>query len=501
MLLVSVGPKLVAGLACLALGALWTGRVKRTPGWRGAAVLATVAGLAALLARLYLVEPGHRVFYDEYEHLDLAWNLAERGVFAGTMANIPGELTVDRLPLWPPLAHLHYAVLFLIQGYSEQAVYGLNIALSTLACLAAAAASYALFGLPWAAGLTALLLALSPVSMSYAATADLSSVCLLWTALAWLAVFRAGKDPSKRKLWAAGLTLAAALHARPDGILLLPPFLWLLSKHGKKAAGPMAAAALSSLPLFYLAWSARAAGHDGYGDELFTLFSRIPLQGAENLWFFLKPGSPRPLLLAAAVWGFWLLRRERPVRALAASAGLYFLLYAAYPTSAFARGSGDKYALSLELPLAILAGLGAAKVLEKRRDLLLLAVGAAGLLAPLSLRPYSDANYAASDAFLRKTRPFLKNGPPVLSFVPPAPRVVHGVAVVHPRLLLELGPAKLDPKGDGFLLLRDESSSFRPADAAALDALIKAMYSETELLAETAEGRRRTLSRLRPRAR
>ncbi len=122
LLLVSVGPKLVAGLALPALGALWSANRKITPAWRRAAVLAVVAFAAALLARLLLVAPGHRVFYDEYEHLDLARNLAERGVYAATMGYVPGALTVDRLPLWPPLAHLHYAAVFLAGGYSESAV-------------------------------------------------------------------------------------------------------------------------------------------------------------------------------------------------------------------------------------------------------------------------------------------------------------------------------------------------------------------------------------------
>ncbi len=350
-----------------------------------------------------------------------------------------------------------------------------------------------------AAGLTALFLALSPVGIMYAGTADLSSTAVLWTALAWLAAFRAAHDERPRAVWAAGLTLAAALHARPDGLLLLPPLLWLLSRRGAKAAGPLALAALSSLPLFVLAYSARAAGHDGYGDSWPSLFGRVPVQALENLWFFLKPTSPRPLLLAAAVWGTWSLRRERSVRALCASAGLYFALYAAYPTSSFIRGSGDKYALALELPLALLAGLGAARLLEKRPRVLPAGLAALGLLAPLTLRPHSDPAYAASDAFLRRLAPYVKDGPPLLTFVPPAGRAVLDASVLHPRLLLEMGPVRLDPEGRGFLLLRDEAGERRPEDNAALEALVKAVYHETELFSETAGGRRRLLTRLTPR--
>lgn len=499
LLLVSVGPKLVAGLALPALGALWAGNGKATPAWRRAALLAAGAAAAGLLARLLLVAPTHRVFYDEYEHLDLARNLAERGVYAATMAYVPDALTVDRLPLWPPLAHLHYAALFLARGFSENAVYGLNIGLSSLAALAAAAASFAAFGSPWAAGAAALLLALSPVGVMYASTADLSSVSVLWSALALLAVLRADASGRRRDLWAAGLTLAAAQHARPDGLLLLPPLAWLLSRHGREAAGPLALAAASSLPLFALAWSARSAGHDGYGDAWSSLLGRVPLQAWENLRFFLTPTSPRPLLLAGAAWALWTRRRERPVRALAALAGLYFALYAAYPTSAFERGSGDKYALGLELPLALLAGLAAARLQERKKPLLVAAVGVAGVLAPLTLRPHSDAGYASSDLFLRRITPYLDGAPPLLTFVPPAGRVVLGASVVHPRLLLEKGPAALDPKGRGFLLLRDEAGERRPEDAAALDALVKAVYHERVLYAEDAAGRRRMLTRLTPR--
>jgi hypothetical protein len=476
-LLVSAGPKLVAALACLALGLLAARR--RSPG-----LSVTLLFAAGLLARLLLAPKGHRVFYDEYEHLDLAWNLASRGVFAGTMAWIPERLNVDFAPLWPPLAHLHYAALFLARGFSESSIYGLNAVLSSLAVLAA--------GGP----IPAALLAFSSVSIMYSGTADLASVSLLWSALAWLAVLRAEKEGGAVSLWAAGLTLAAAVHARPDGWLLLPPALWLLlSRHGRAAAGPAALAVLSSLPLFLLAWGARAAGHDGYGDSWASLFSRIPLQAAQNAGFFLEP--PRLILFGLGAYGLWRRREERPAQALALSALLYFLLYAAYPTSAFTRGSGDKYALALELPLALLASGAAVPGVAA-----LLALHAA--LGLTSLRPGRDAGYAASDAFLRglPTKVDMSSARiddlPVLAFVPPAPRVVHGSAVVHPVLLLEKGPNTLDPDGKGFLVLRDESWERRPEAAERVNALIKTLYTEEELYAEEAGGRRRLLTRLTP---
>jgi hypothetical protein len=477
-LLVGIGPKLVAVLAFMALGALAAKR-------RAPSTPVLLLFLAGLAARLLLAPKGVRVFYDEYEHLDLAWNLASRGVFAGTMAWIPERLNVDFAPLWPPLAHLHYAALFLARGFSEISIYGLNAVLSALTVLLA--------GGP----VSAALLAFSSVSIMYSGTADLASVSLLWSALAWLAVLRAEKEGGAVSLWTAGLTLAAAIHARPDGWLLLPPALWLLlSRRGRAAAGPAALAVLSSLPLLLLVWNARAAGHDGYGDPWTSLLARIPAQAAENAAFFLEP--PRLILFGLGAYGLWRRRAERPAQALALSALLYFLLYAAYPTSAFARGSGDKYALAMELPLALLASGAAVPGVSA----LLVLYAALGLA---SLRPGRDAGYAASDAFLRGLSKKIDmsstaaGGPPLLTFVPPAPRVVHGAAVVHPVLLLEKGPNTLDPDGKGFLVLRDESWERRPETAARVNALIKTLYTEEEVYAEEAGGRRRLLTRLTPR--
>lgn len=453
---------------------------------RRAAAVCGAAAATALFVRLWLAPAGPRVFYDEYEHLDLAWNLASRGVFAGSMAWIPGELDVFRRPLWPPLAHLHYAALFLATGLGESGVWALNAALSAAACAAAGAAAFAWLGSPLAAGLTALLLAFSPTHAAYARTADLASVASLWTALAWLAALRGGP-------WTAGLALALAVQARPDGLLLLPPLLWLLSRHGRRALGPSALAALSALLPLSIAWSARAAGHDGYGDAWATLLARAPRQALENAWFFLRPDSPRlPLALAAAA-GFWRARRERFARALALSVALYFGLYSAYSTAAFANGSGDKYALALELPLALLA----APLFAAPPALLAGGLAVYAALSAHAFRPVSSVHYAASDAFLRRLEPFVgADAPPMLTFVPPAPKVVLGAAVVHPRLLLEQGPAKLDPRGRGFLLLRDDSWRFQPKDAAALEALVRALYREETLLAESRDGRSRSLSRL-----
>lgn len=472
-LLVSVGPKLVAALALLALGALAARR--RTP--PGAVFFLF---LAALAVRLALPERVHRVFYDEYEHLDLAWNLARDGVFSGTMALIPGVADVDILPLWPPLAHLHYAALFLARGFSESSVYVLNAVLSSLAVLAVGGV------------VPAALLAFSSVAVMYSTTADLSSVWLLWTALAWLAVLRTEEDDSPFALWTAGLTVAAALHARPDGLLLLPPLLWLLSRHGRRAAGPAALVLVSAVPLLALAAMARGAGHDGYGDNWASLLSRVPRQAWENALFFLSPA--RLILVTLAAVGLWKRRERRASWALALSAVLYFGLYAAYPTSAFARGSGDKYALALELPLALLAG-GAALPGTNALLVLYAALSLAGVHAP------RDAGYAACDRFLRRVsdRFDTRGGPPVLTFVPPAVRVVLKAPVAHPILLLENGPQSLDPAGKGFLVLRDEAWERRPGDAAKVNALLSTLYTEEELHAEYAAGRRRLLTRLTPR--
>lgn len=476
-LLVSLGPKLVAALALLALGALAARR-------RSPPCAVFFLFLAALAVRLAWTERAHRVFYDEYEHLDLAWNLASGGVFSGTMALIPGVADLDILPLWPPLAHLHYAALFLARGFSEGSVYVLNAVLSSLAVLAVGGV------------VPAALIAFSSVAVMYSTTADLSSVWLLWTALAWLAVLRTEEDESPFALWTAGLTLAAAVHARPDGLLLLPPMLWLLSRHGRRAAGPAALVFVSAVPLLVLAAMARGAGHDGYGDSWTSLLGRVPRQAWENALFFLSPA--RLILVALAAVGLWKRRERRATWALALSAALYFGLYAAYPTSAFARGSGDKYALALELPLALLAG-GAALPGGNALLVLYAALSLAGVHGP------RDAGYAASDRFLRGLSakidaPSAKvDGLPVLTFVPPAVRVVLQAPVAHPVLLLENGPQSLDPEGKGFLVLRDESWERRPADAAKVNALLSTLYKEEELHAEYAAGRRRLLTRLTPR--
>ncbi len=470
-LLVSFGPKAVAALALLSLGALAARR--RSPG-----LLVLFLALAGLALRLFAVAPAHRVFYDEYEHLDLARNLAERGRFAGTMASIPGLLTVDRLALWPPLAHLHYAALFLLKGFSEHSVYILNAVLSSLAVLAV--------GGPVAAAV----IAFSSTAVMYAATADLASVALLWGALAWVAMLRTEDDASPLSLWAAALTVSAAMHARPDGFVLLPPLLVMLSKHGRKALPPALLASVSVLPLLVLAYVSRTAGQDAYGEAAAPILARLPRQAWENILHFLAP--ERLVLLGLAAGGFWAAKEKRGSWALVLGCSLYFLIYAAFANSAFSRGSGDKYALQLILPLALLAGSASFAGVPA-----VLALYAA--LGLSSITPPRDVGYAASDAFLRKLGPLLKEGPPVLTFVPPAPRAVGDASVVHPRLLLEQGPAKLDPDGKGFLLIRDEAAAFRPEDAAALDALVKGLYEEKVLLSETAGGRDRSLSHLTPR--
>ncbi|PIR18906.1 MAG: hypothetical protein COV48_04940, partial [Elusimicrobia bacterium CG11_big_fil_rev_8_21_14_0_20_64_6] len=176
--------------------------------------------LAALALRL-TAGFSHRVYYDEFEHLDIARHLAATGQFAETLAG--GIVAYDVLsrPTWPGGHHTALAVIFKLFGASALTAFLWSAFLSTLSALFVFWAALELFDDERGALAAAFIWGVLPLAVRYGTACDLTSATLFWNAASLAALHARKREPGPRLDAFAALTLAYAVQVRPENMLLL----------------------------------------------------------------------------------------------------------------------------------------------------------------------------------------------------------------------------------------------------------------------------------------
>ncbi|MBI2789597.1 MAG: hypothetical protein HYX59_13040 [Elusimicrobia bacterium] len=146
------------------------------PAWRrraGDAGLLAAIALAALAAYPRLdATRAHRVYYDEFEHLDAARNLADHGRWGGTLlGGLPGRSLLTR-PTWPGGHHAELAAFWRVFGGREDAAFDLGAMMSSATAFFLVLAGACAFG-PRAGLLAGGLWAALALSWRWAGTTDL----------------------------------------------------------------------------------------------------------------------------------------------------------------------------------------------------------------------------------------------------------------------------------------------------------------------------------------
>lgn len=423
-------------------------------GWLCALALAAAAGLMRSRAPV-----AHRVFFDEYEHADIARNLARQGAFAVSEAAGPKLDALDA-PLWPGAAHQIFA----------WAGPRWNAAASALTVPAVWAAATLAFG--ETAGLAAGLLWLFfPVAQAFAGTGAIEPTAALFCALGLTALL--GERP-----WAGLLLLLCAAHSRPECAVLLP-LAWLLPRSRRLPWWAAAPSAVLLAPIPVIAWLNRARGVEGYTGTAGQSAGLFAAHLAGNLGFLLSPAGLCWALALPALLGAWLRRREPRARALAGAAAVLLAVYTAYAMGDFTRGGGERYALVLLVPLAPLAG---AAFLWRRPAAGLAAAALAAGMAWRAPLPALDPEHLREQAILARGRAELPANAFVIAFSVPAVVTEAGRSAIGALLYLE----GTQPPPGPLYVLRDYWTAHRPADAARLDAALAARYQESPAVVDDA---------------
>ena len=357
----------------------------------GTGLLLAALIIGALILRLAIMTPMHQVYYDEFEHLDIARNLARTGVFAETViGGLPGWDVLTR-PTWPAGHHVALAAVMRLCGSATSVAFAWSGVLSALSVLLVFWASLELFEDERGALAAAFLWAVCPVVLRYAAACDLTSSSLFWCAAALAALHARESEPSPTLDAFTAATLAYAVQVRFENVLLLAYAAAVCRRRIL-----LAPAAIGLIFPLALVWANRAGALAGYvGVAPWANFVR---QAPSDLIFLAGPGALGILLLPALLFSA---ARSASWRLLTLAAA-YFTVYASYYHGNFTGGSDDRYALSVLLPLLLASAPGLAAMSVPA---CLLAAGLAwsGPAGP-------DAEHEAARRFLERSAVHIPEG-------------------------------------------------------------------------------------------
>lgn len=351
--------------------------------------LALIVAAGALL-RFFWVPYAHYVFYDEYEHIAVARNMLESGLFSRCDFYLDGKCLSSWQPQWLPGYHFLLSQFFSLSGVSERAAFIFNSLFSSLSLPAVFLLTYFCFRDAAAALIAAALTAFLPLHLKFAggaSTETLSLFFLLVTAASW---FFYARRRTGRALFLALAAAAFALLARAENGLLLalfPLFLVLFAGRGERLK-PLLFLPAAALPYLLYLPGIRAFMLGGW------LAAHESAPAAQFLWPSLKywiSGISVPVLVtaAAALSFFTLFRKNR--RELAFFGAWFLLFIAAYACVEkldISFEDSQRFNLALITPAVVLAAAALSGLFRAWRPALSLESAARALLLAALLANY-----------------------------------------------------------------------------------------------------------------
>jgi hypothetical protein len=331
-----------------------------------------MAIVAAVALGLVLTIPPrtNRIFYDEQIYQSVGQNLADLhlaqvcsdgGLDGGRLHCARGEYNKQ------PYAYPHLlALAYRIFGVRTWTAFALNAVVMPATACAVYLLVVALFDDRAAAFIAGLLIAAMPEQLMWSATAAVEPTASLAAVAAVIGAARYARLGGTRRLAALTVMAAYAIQFRPESLLILPV---LAAFAAPRAAGdleqPQAwwCAVLLLLLCAVPAAHLFAVRHAGWGTNAARFAAGfVPGNLRVNGWFYLRdPRFPwaNTVLAACGLWGAARWRERWTV------AGWFFVFFAvdlAFYAGSYNYGADVRYALMTFPAIAVLAGLGAARV-------------------------------------------------------------------------------------------------------------------------------------------
>ncbi len=325
-----------------------------------------VLGLIFLLGvviRAFIIPHSHTVYYDEYEHVNIAQNIAHADKFFECMAGTRESCQAGQLQPWPPAYHTLLGLVFQVFGDSEEVAYNVNAiiggltlpAIFILFFLRSGHAPHALIG--------TFLFSLIPVHLKFSGSTApcIISIFLIVLCLVSLELFLRRKTFSLFLLFLAALF--CALHARPENFLMIPVcFFYVLAlaeRPGIFFGRPRVLVLLLVflvllVPLAELIYyGSHLFKASGWSDPLLARLWRLPGHALANLFYFFSFSFVSPFYIVLAALGGRRLMGEKPrlFFLYLFFFAVFFFFYSSYHVGGMTSWGASRYSLVLFIPL------------------------------------------------------------------------------------------------------------------------------------------------------
>ena len=331
-----------------------------------------MGGLAAVaMAMVLFVAPRtNRIFYDEHIYQGVGQNMAD--VRLAQVCN-DGQIAGGRLRCangeynQQPYAYPHLlSLVYRITGAREWVAFAVNAMVMSLTVCAVYLLAWSLFGDRAAAGFAALLIALIPEQVMWSATAAVEPSASLACTVALLCAAAYVRRGGWLGSAALVISSAYAVQFRPESILVVPivaALAWprLRTDFAMPRGWWMAVAALAlmAVPIAHL-FAVRDAGW-GTDAPRFSLSYVASNLRVNGLFYLFDERFPVAVTLLAAA-GLWTHRAARECRLIALYFLVFFGIYLLFYAGSYDYGADVRYSILTYPPLAVLGGLGAARV-------------------------------------------------------------------------------------------------------------------------------------------
>lgn len=186
----------------------------------------------SLFMRLYVIEHKHYVFYDEYDHMNIAKNMKEAKQFTYCDFYLDNKCLKAPLPHWPPGYHFLLASLFKFLGTSESVAYNFNAFLGTISVFILFLVTYLITSKNILSLISASLLSFTPLHLMYSGNSSVEMCSLVFILLSVFSLLVFIRLQTKAAILQMLTVVAYTIILRAENgiIIILFPLLIFLNK-------------------------------------------------------------------------------------------------------------------------------------------------------------------------------------------------------------------------------------------------------------------------------
>lgn len=345
-------------------------------------IIAALLIVLSLSIRVYVIPHRHYVFYDEYEHINIARNMAQTMQFSRCDFYLDNKCLSSTLAQWTPGYHFLLSSVFKFSGISESIAYNFNAFLGTASIAGLFLLTYLITSNSAVALISAVLLSFTPLHLIYSGNSSLEMCSLVFILLSMISLLIFNRLQTKGSFFQLITVVAYTTLVRAEnGVIIILFLLFLvLSKVNLQRFLKQSYLLILFLPcLFYLPsiktymntyWLA--------GKEGISLFGLL----AQNIFFWFDNITAPLSCSLLAIIGVYFLRKnkERSYLFLILYFFTFLFVYTFIHKARIDCSDTQRYNLQFYFPVIIFASIGIYKIIGLFSRIQIMKLIVAGIL-------------------------------------------------------------------------------------------------------------------------